>query len=70
MGGVAAYRTMLAKALELLAPVQPKVVAIDMVLADKEDAAEDDRLLPCHAGDQEPGAGGASPEWPVGKSAG
>ncbi len=45
MGGVAAYRAMLAKALELLAPVQPKVVAIDMVLADKEDAAEDARLL-------------------------
>jgi signal transduction histidine kinase/transposase len=44
MGGVRAYRTMLAKALELLAPVQPKVVAIDMVLADKEDAPEDDRL--------------------------
>jgi signal transduction histidine kinase len=49
MGGVRAYRTMLAKALELLAPAQPKVVApavvaIDMVLADKEDAPEDDRL--------------------------
>jgi signal transduction histidine kinase/transposase len=44
MGGVRAYRTMLAKALELLAPVQPKVVAIDMVLADKADAPEDDRL--------------------------
>ena len=44
MGGVRAYRTMLAKALELLTPVQPKVVAIDMVLADKEDAPEDDRL--------------------------
>ena len=43
-GGVRAYRTMLALALELLAPVQPKVVAIDMVLADKEDAPEDDRL--------------------------
>ncbi len=45
MGGVRAYRSMLAKALELLAPVQPKVVAIDMVLADQEDAPEDDRLL-------------------------
>ena len=45
MGGVRAYRTMLAKALELLAPVNPKVVAIDMVLADKEDRATDDRLL-------------------------
>ncbi len=45
MGGVAAYRPMLAKALELLAPVQPTVVAIDMVLADKQNRAEDDRLL-------------------------
>src|ERR1700722_9492384 len=44
MGGVRAYRTMLARALELLAPVQPKVLAIDMVLADKQDAPEDDRL--------------------------
>lgn len=44
MGGVRAYRTMLARALELLAPAQPKVVAIDMVLADKEDQPEDDRL--------------------------
>lgn len=44
MGGVRAYRTMLARALELLAPVEPKVIAIDMVLADKEDAEEDDRL--------------------------
>jgi signal transduction histidine kinase len=44
MGGVRAYRTMLAQALELLAPVQPAVVAIDMVLADQEDAPEDDRL--------------------------
>ncbi|MGP0074023.1 MAG: CHASE2 domain-containing protein [Bryobacteraceae bacterium] len=44
LGGVRAYRTMLARALELLAPVQPKVVAIDMVLADKADSPEDDRL--------------------------
>jgi len=44
MGGVRAYRTMLARALELLSPVEPKVVAIDMVLADREDAPEDDRL--------------------------
>jgi signal transduction histidine kinase len=44
MGGVRAYRTMLTKALELLAPVEPKVVAIDMVLADREDRQEDDRL--------------------------
>ncbi len=45
MGGVRAYRGMLAKALELLAPVQPKVVAIDMVLADRGDPTEDGRLL-------------------------
>ena len=45
MGGVRAYRGMLAEALERLAPVQPKVVAIDMVLADREDRQEDDRLL-------------------------
>jgi signal transduction histidine kinase/transposase len=45
MGGVRAYRSMLAEALERLAPVQPKVVAIDMVLADQEDKQEDDRLL-------------------------
>ena len=44
MGGVRAYRAMLARSLELLAPVQPKVVAIDMVLADHEDPQEDDRL--------------------------
>ena len=44
MGGVRAYRTMLARALELLGPAQPKVVAIDMLLADKEDQPEDDRL--------------------------
>jgi signal transduction histidine kinase len=44
MGGVRAYRSMLAKALELLAPAQPQVVAIDMVLADHADAQEDDRL--------------------------
>ena len=44
MGGVREYRTMLAKALELLAPAQPKVVAVDVVLADTEDPAEDARL--------------------------
>jgi signal transduction histidine kinase len=43
MGGVRAYRKMLADALELLAPAQAKVVAIDMVLADKEDSTVDDR---------------------------
>jgi signal transduction histidine kinase len=44
MGGVREYRSMLAKSLELLAPAHPKVVAIDLVLADKEDASVDDRL--------------------------
>jgi signal transduction histidine kinase len=44
MGGVRAYRTLLARALELLAPAQPKVIAIDMILADKEDQPEDERL--------------------------
>jgi signal transduction histidine kinase len=44
MGGVRGYRTMLAQALEALAPAEPKVVAIDMVLADHADRAEDDRL--------------------------
>lgn len=44
MGGVREYRTMLARALELLAAARPKVVAVDIVLADKEDASEDSRL--------------------------
>jgi signal transduction histidine kinase len=44
MGGVREYRSMLAKALELLAPAHPKVVGIDLVLADKEDPTEDDPL--------------------------
>ena len=44
MGGVRAYRTMLARALELLQPANPRVVAIDVVLADQQDAAEDARL--------------------------
>jgi signal transduction histidine kinase len=44
MGGVRAYRTMLARALELLEPARPSVIAIDMILADKEDQPEDDRL--------------------------
>ncbi len=44
LGGVREYRSMLAKALELLAPAHPKVVAIDVVLADKQDASEDDPL--------------------------
>ena len=44
MGGVQGYRRMLATALELITPAQPKVIAIDMVLADKENPAEDERL--------------------------
>ncbi|HTA70469.1 MAG TPA: CHASE2 domain-containing protein [Bryobacteraceae bacterium] len=44
MGGVAGYRSMLARALPLLKSGDPKVVAVDMVLADKEDAAQDERL--------------------------
>jgi signal transduction histidine kinase len=44
MGGVREYRTMLTKALDFLAPVNPKVVAIDMVLADKQVATEDEPL--------------------------
>ena len=44
MGGVREYRAMLARALELLAPAHPKVVAVDIVMADKEDPAEDQRL--------------------------
>lgn len=44
MGGVREYRSMLAKALELLTPAEPKVVAVDMVLADQQDPAQDGRL--------------------------
>ncbi|HEV2687075.1 MAG TPA: CHASE2 domain-containing protein, partial [Bryobacteraceae bacterium] len=45
MGGVAAYRSMLAKAFQLLASAKPKVVALDIILADKwKDPIEDDRL--------------------------
>lgn len=44
MGGVREYRSMLARALELLATARPKVVGIDIVLADREDPAEDQRL--------------------------
>ncbi len=44
MGGVREYRSMLAKGLELLAPVHPKIVAIDVILADQEDPNEDSRL--------------------------
>jgi signal transduction histidine kinase len=44
MGGVRGYRRMLTKAFELLRPAEPKVVAVDMVLADPEDAAQDKQL--------------------------
>ena len=44
MGGVREYRSMLATGLELLTRAEPKVIAVDMVLADKEDPAEDERL--------------------------
>ena len=44
MGGVREYRSMLAKALTLIAPAHPKVVAVDIVLADKTVPAEDDPL--------------------------
>jgi signal transduction histidine kinase len=44
MGGVQGYRRMLTQALELLTPAQPKVIAVDMVLADKENPAEDQQL--------------------------
>jgi len=43
-GGVREIRSMLAKALQLIAPSQPKVVGIDVVLADRSDASEDDPL--------------------------
>ena len=44
MGGVREYRTMLAESLELLAPVHPKVVGVDMVLEDETVPSEDGRL--------------------------
>ena len=44
MGGVRHYRTMLASGLELLAPAHPKLVAIDFILEDAGDPAEDARL--------------------------
>jgi signal transduction histidine kinase len=44
MGGQRAIRGMLAKALELLAPAQPKAVAIDLLLSDRGDPREDQRL--------------------------
>ncbi len=44
MGGVRAYRTMLARGLELLRSAGAKAIAIDVILADKEDEPEDARL--------------------------
>lgn len=44
LGGVRALRPMLAEALERLAPLSPKVVAVDVTLADAGEAAEDARL--------------------------
>ena len=44
MGGVREYRSMLARGLELLAEAHPKAVAIDVILADREDPDLDGRL--------------------------
>ena len=44
MGGMRNLRTILAQALETLAPARPKLVAIDVVLADEGDRSEDERL--------------------------
>jgi signal transduction histidine kinase len=44
LGGPRAIRGMLAKSLDLLAPAQPRAVAIDLVLTDSEDKREDRRL--------------------------
>jgi signal transduction histidine kinase len=44
MGSQSEYRTILATGLELLAAGHPKVVGIDMVLADKAAPAKDERL--------------------------
>ncbi len=44
MGSQSEYRTMLATGLELLAPGHPKVVGIDMVLADKAVPTKDELL--------------------------
>src|SRR5689334_4611153 len=43
-GGMRRDRTILAEALDKLAEVKPKVVALDVLLADQQDAAEDARL--------------------------
>jgi signal transduction histidine kinase len=44
LGGDRSKRSMLATALESLAPAHPKAVAIDLLLADVQDSAEDHRL--------------------------
>ena len=44
MGSQSEYRTMLATGLELLAAGHPRVVGIDMVLADRADPTKDERL--------------------------
>lgn len=44
MGGIRGLRTILALALEQLAKAQPRMVATDVILADKQDPAEDLRL--------------------------
>jgi signal transduction histidine kinase len=43
-GGTRRIRTVLAEALELIAPVAPRAVGIDVILADEGDRAEDVRL--------------------------
>jgi signal transduction histidine kinase len=43
-GGMRMLRGALAEALERIAPERPKAVAVDLVLADSSDAAQDDRL--------------------------
>lgn len=44
MGGVRHIRTILAKGLERIAPVHPRAVAIDFILADRSDPEEDGHL--------------------------
>lgn len=44
LGGVRAMRSILAEALERLAPLSPLVVAVDLTLADAGEASEDARL--------------------------
>ena len=44
LGGMRKLRGTLAEALERIAPERPKAVAVDLVLAEASDAADDDRL--------------------------